>query len=396
MSRIGQRRWLSIPPVGLVSLLVLCWLISGCAPPGIEEGPVPTPTKTPRTAGSKAASAVTVTLTPLLPTATPLPPTATPAPTTTPTVVSSMAADVNPLTGLKVADPAVLHRQPLMVRIGNDPKVRPQTALSQADIVYEEVMDGYSITRFSAIFLANDPEVIGPVRSARLINLQLAPQYEAALVHAGASNPIRWELAQTTITNLDEYYHQKPYFYDNTKDWRGRLFTSAPELRKYMKNKGMEKTVNLRGFIFSATGTTPVTGTVAISVTIPYPKTTSPVHWKYDAASGRYLRWVQGEPNNDALDGKQLSAANVIIYYAEHQKTDIVEDSNGVTSLRIIVNGEGRAQILRDGLAIEGRWRSDGTHPPEFNDADGRPIPLKPGNSWIEVVPLNYKVEITG
>ena len=92
--------------------------------------------------------------------------------------------------------------------------------------------------------------------------------------------------------------------------------------------------------------------------------------------------------NTDA----QISAANVIVYYADHQKTDIVEDSNGATSIRIIANGEGRAQIFRDGVVIEGRWRTDGTQTPEFIFPNGEPIPLKRGNSWIEVVPTDYEV----
>ncbi len=69
-----------------------------------------------------------------------------------------------------------------------------------------------------------------------------------------------------------------------------------------------------------------------------------------------------------------------------------MEDSNGATSIHIIVNGEGRAQVFRNGVVIEGLWRSDGTQTPEFVFSNGEPIPLKRGNSWIEVVPPDYEV----
>ncbi|NTU99763.1 MAG: DUF3048 domain-containing protein [Methanoregulaceae archaeon] len=67
--------------------------------------------------------------------------------------------DVNPLTGLKVTDPALLKRRPIMVRVGNDSEARPQVGLNRADVVYEELVEWW-ITRFTAIYLSQDPEII--------------------------------------------------------------------------------------------------------------------------------------------------------------------------------------------------------------------------------------------
>jgi hypothetical protein len=96
----------------------------------------------------------------------------------------------------------------------------------------------------------------------------------------------------------------------------------------------------------------------------------------------------------DFANSQQISAANVVVYYAEHLPTDIVEDSNGATSIRIIVNGEGRAQVFRDGMVIEGLWRANGDQTPELVFPNGEPIPLKRGNSWMEVVPTDYEVVV--
>jgi hypothetical protein len=103
---------------------------------------------------------------------------------------------------------------------------------------------------------------------------------------------------------------------------------------------------------------------------------------------------MQGDPLIDSTTKQQISAANVIVYYAAHDKTDIVEDSNGATSIRIVVNGEGRAQVFRDGVMIEGMWRTDGSQTPEFVFPNGEPVPLKRGASWIEVVPTDFRVLI--
>jgi hypothetical protein len=410
--------------LSFAGLLLLLLSLGACSPENQAE-----PSPEAQSTQSPPAATLRPTFTPGTPTSTSTPtntptpvytptPIYTPTPVYTPTPASPPAAhtpapaninvpvhvpvkvlthpeNVNPLTGLEVSNPALLQRRPLMVRVGNDPEVRPQTGLAKADVIYEDIMDGYWVTRLSAIYLAEDPPIIGPVRSARLNSLLLAPQYDAALIHSGASDVIRWELSQSSITNLDEYFNQKAYFYDMNKDWRGRLFTSAPTVRQYMRDKGLESAARLRGFVFSAEVQQTAVVTTATSITIPYPKKTSPVQWKYDNASGRYLRWVLGLPHTDAADGKQLSAANVILYYAEHQATDIVEDEKGATSIRIVVTGQGPARIFRDGVEMQGAWRTDGSQTPEFIDATGAPLPLKPGNSWIEIVPPDFGVEVS-
>jgi hypothetical protein len=305
--------------------------------------------------------------------------------------------DINPLTGLKVDDPAVLKRRPIMVRVGNDPGVQ-QVALEKADIVYEEIVEWW-VTRFTAIYLSQDPEMIAPIRSARLINLQLGPQYQGALGNSGGSDEVRWELSQSDLVNLDEFFSPQPYFYRENEGWQTLLAFDAEVAREYMKDEDLEADVKLRGFVFSPKLEIKDLPKEAVGeakeATIHYPQQTSEVKWEYDPASGNYLRWKTGEPMDD-FDGNQLSATNVIIYFAEHQDTDIVEDSNGATSIRIIINGLGTAWLLRDGKILKGNWETNGRETPNFIFNSGQPMPLKPGNTWVEVVPLDDEIEIDG
>jgi hypothetical protein len=84
---------------------------------------------------------------------------------------------VNPLTGLVVDEPTKLQRRPLFVVINNDPPARSlHYGFAEAELVYEFIMEGRAVTRFTAVFLAGESERIGPVRSARLINFYLTPQ----------------------------------------------------------------------------------------------------------------------------------------------------------------------------------------------------------------------------
>jgi hypothetical protein len=97
-----------------------------------------------------------------------------------------------------------------------------------------------------------------------------------------------------------------------------------------------------------------------------------------------------------AFDGSQIEAANVIIYFAPHLETDIVEDVNGATSIRILANGLGTAWLLRDGQILKGNWETNGRVTPRFFLNNGQPMLLKPGNSWIQLVPESFEIEIDG
>lgn len=316
------------------------------------------------------------------------------------TYVRGRPDDINPLTGLKVDDPALLKRRPLMVRVGNDPEARPQVGLNDADVVYEEITEWW-VTRYTAIFLSSDPEMIAPVRSARLINLLLTPQYQGALGSSGGSDGVRWALSQTDIVNLDELFVPSPYFYRENEGWQTRLAFDATVARDYMAEEGLEADVNLRGFLFTeqineaALGQPAGVITDAAEAYIPFPQATSKATWQYDPASGKYLRLTMGEPHM-TLNHGQIAASNVIIYFADHQQTDIVEDSLGSTSIRMAINGRGAAWLLRDGKILKGNWDTDGTETPLFVFDDGTPMPLKPGNTWVQVVPLEFFITVDG
>ncbi|MCE5258434.1 MAG: DUF3048 C-terminal domain-containing protein [Chloroflexi bacterium] len=341
--------------------------------------------------GPETASATPETNSPTArPTFTPVA-TATPTNTPKPTVRPSPTALVSPLTGLPVSDIKLIKRRVIAVRIGNDPAIRPQEGLGKADLVYEEIMDGWWDTRFTALFLESEAERIRPIRSARLSSIHIAKQYDAALVNTGASDEVRWRLSQTDIVNLDEYFHSTPYHILAGYDWRGRFYTSTDELREYMQSKKLETTTIVKSYVFDKKAPK---GSSAVSVHIPYPQQCY-VDWKYDAAAGLYLRWTADEPHLEGLTGEQISAANVVILYAEHKATDIIEDVTGATSIDIVLEGSGRAQIIRDGIVVEGTWKRNAEDEPIlYYDKQGVVIPFKPGKTWIQIVPPDYEVVV--
>ena len=321
----------------------------------------------------------------LLPSSTPTPSaTATPEPTATPDPY------VNPLTGLRVSDPALVSRRPLAIRVGNDPGIRPQDGLGSAEVVIEEIMEGWGVTRFTGVYLGEEAARVRPLRSARLSSLSIAPQYDAALVHTGASDPIRWLISQASFVDLDQFFHPAPYRLLAGYDWRGRMYTATEGVHEYLASRGLDRDTPIAGYLIGET--VPAGGSPAATVGIPYPGE-SRARWTFDADSGEYLRAVAGVPHTDGLTGKQIGAANVIALYAEHKRTDIVEDTLGSTAIDIVLSGSGDAQIARDGQVYGLRWeqREPGALI-RYYDAEGNEFSLRPGKSWIEIVPLDYGV----
>jgi hypothetical protein len=338
-----------------------------------------------------------------------------------PIPIPSRPANINPLTGL-TADPALLQRRPIVARIGNDPIVRQNNwhaGLSLADVVFEELIDTngttYANTRYSAVFLSNDPPLIGPIRSGRIINFQIVPMLDAALAHAGASNGTRWLFSQSPMVNLDEYFNQPAYCYMDikTRPYQGRLYTTAPRIREWLNQKKWEAPVPLYGFNFADKVPIGASATLIGFNKAPWPSHAA-AQWRYDAASQKYLRFTNGTPHNDTLYNvtakwgngaecspagtptqTQIKATNVVVLYAKHEKTEIIEDDNNYVSVYINLVGQGDATFFRDGVMVQGKWkRASEQEFFQFTDATGNSFALRPGNTWFEIVPIGYQVEV--
>jgi hypothetical protein len=304
-----------------------------------------------------------------------------------------VSADRCPLTGEKLVQATAGPRRPFAVKVENSPASRPQSGLSRADMVFEHLAEG-GITRFTAIFLCQEAQAIGPVRSARLIDLELVPMFDAIFAHVGASAPIMDKIAQSEVakSDLDEYRNAPGFHRITERKAPYNAYTSTGELRDAAKQRDLLKEVKLTGLAFA--DTPPTGGTPAKRLLIPYRKGLSDAEYQYEAASGKYRRFVAGEPLVDAVSGETIVAANVIVLYASHTETDIIEDTLGSRSVQIDLKGKGRAVIFRDGQQYEAVWvRTESGQMIRYLDLQGAAFSLKPGNIWVEVVPPELAIE---
>jgi hypothetical protein len=298
-----------------------------------------------------------------------------------------------------VTNPVLMQRRPIHVCIDNFPAARPQYGLSQAEMIFEYVMEGYFDTRFTAVFWANEVDSIGPLRSARLVNFELTPMMDGALVCSGAADENRWYLKNTVGFPYLDVDLDDPTHTVYTRE-AGRmpiqlttlLHTSTRLLHQWLADIRQERAPNIRPYAFSLTAPQ---GVPATTVHVPYPDCCA-ADWIYDTATGTYRRLTDGKPHMDATTNSQLAASNVVIVVAPHEKTTIIEDpGTGATSIRIVLTGEGKAIVIRDGTAVAGTWkRTDRKDLIRFYDAGGIAIPLHPGQTWVEIVPPDYQVTV--
>lgn len=400
----------------LLVFFAVTFLLAAC---GNDPNP-PTPTAPETTAVSTTTPVVTETALPtavvpptatatLPPPPTTAPPTETPTPEATATpepVILLVAADFgdnrNPLTGEVVMDTAVLQRRPIAIKVSNSPAeyTRPQFGLSQADLVFEHVTEG-PITRFTGVFYSQTPPEVGPVRSARLIDVEIPAMYDAALAFSGASSGadgVYNRLAASDFRNrlLRDIAGEPGYFRtdEEEKPWEHRLHAVPPDLWQRLEDMGLNTPPNFP-MVMAFTSEPPAGGTPATSVTLNYRDWTV-VEWDYDAENGRYWRTADGETAVDTNNQQPISAANVVIVYAIHQQVlSICESQSGSVcnahSTEIQIWGQGDATIIRDGQQFPATWkREKRENMLTFYDEAGNPVPLQIGNTWFQIVPYHY------
>lgn len=380
-------------------ILLAVMLLAACTPTATT-----TPTIIPEATSIPATATATLTPVPPTETPTPEPPTATPTPLYPPEGMgpANFPAGVNPLTGLEVADPTLLDRRPMIIKIPNLPRnVRPQWGLSLADMVFEYYTEQGS-TRFAALFYGQDATQVGPIRSGRMFDVDLIRMYKAIFAYGSADWRVNQRLFGAEFYQylvLENDFNCPPMCRLDPKG-RDYLITNTAELSKYITNLKLENSrQNLDGMFFKLEP--PAGGAAGSQAWIRY---SGAIYnrWDYDAASGVYLRFSDTVDDinrqnevyaqlTDQLTNQPIRAANVLVmiipheYYLKQGDTEIVD---------MIFNPVGDAYLFRDGQVYKVRWQRQAANAVlSLIDAEGNPFPFKPGNTWVEVIGTSSKLE---
>lgn len=273
-------------------------------------------------------------------------------------------------------------RRPYAVMLAEDSEARPLSGIGVADLVVEMSVVTDSITRMMVLFVCNDPEELGSVRSARYDFISLAKGYDAILAHWGGEKRALDELDEGVINNLDALPNYFNAFY--RKRWipaPHNGFTSMARMVDAAEKLGYRTTSEFEGYRFTPSyDGVPgrMTGQIQkLTIGYKYPYN---IRYEYSSETNSYLRWRAGLKEIDKLTGEQVVAKNIVVMRAHSRQ--ISKDYNEVDII-----GRGEAVVYRNGEEVLGTWHKEKEEDVlRFFDEAGGEIEFVPGSIWIEVI----------
>ncbi|MBI2050841.1 MAG: DUF3048 domain-containing protein [Parcubacteria group bacterium] len=282
---------------------------------------------------------------------------------------------------------------PVMVMFDNHPDAIPYlSGISDAAVVYEVLAEGGS-TRFAGLFAGppeNNPK-IGPVRSARPYVVEIAAGWSAFFWHGGGSPEALALIKESDVIDLNEISGLGiRYFWRDEEIPRPHnLFTSGDLIAlgiadfELLGRLPQEKLL----WQWSDDPPEPKRGerVDATRVYIDFSESTEfDASYEYDPGFERYSRFLNGAAHRDSATGSQIAAANVIIQRVPEEGYY----PSGEGRISIDMEGKGDMLLFQRGYIIKGSWRKDtADSQTEWLDAEGEPIVLATGQTWVEVVP---------
>ncbi len=312
---------------------------------------------------------------------------------TTSTVPPSTAPapPIAPLTGLPDPSGESQTRPALAVKVENTPQARPQAGIDQADVVYEEEVEG-DITRFIAIFNSTAPETIGPVRSVRLQDPDIVwPLHGIFAYSGGAADPVA-AINAAPVHAIDNDAAVANGAHAMERDAPGQppresphnLYGHGPALFAL----GGDPKPPPPLFQYAPVGLPPPQdadadpGVPVVSAHVGF-HAGYDVSYTWDAASSTWKRFQHGDPHV-VVGGEQIAPTNVVVQFTSY---------DGVSNAQTL--GEGDVWVFTDGRLRTGRWiRPDREQPARVVDARGQPMLLRPGRTWVELLPVGYAVDV--
>lgn len=267
----------------------------------------------------------------------------------------------------------------LVVKIDDTSQAHPQIGLEDADLVYIEQVEG-GLTRLAAVFSSMIPQRVGPIRSARISDIDLLSQFgRVGFAYSGAQRKLLPVIKSANLLDLGAQHESSSlYMTDPTRTPPYAMVLRADLLMKMVaeKNLGIESAKDI-GFVFGKKNSG---GTPVAKVVMHWPAATYSANW-----SNTEKRWLLSHNNAPDLseNGFQLGPTTLIIQMVSITPSQYRDKLGGVTPLSHTI-GSGKAYVLRDGELFAGSWKRQTTESgTTFSLPSGDPINLAAGQIWI-------------
>lgn len=310
-----------------------------------------------------------------------------PMPVPTPEYTSTYTApppqSFAPLTGEVVAAPILTPS--IAAKVDNHPDARPQFGLERTDIVFEELVEG-GLTRYVAIWQSDVPAEIGPVRSIRPMDPDIISPFGGIVAYSGGQYRFVQMMEETGVYNAihGQSDTDETFYRTDLKDSPHDVLVLAPQVIA----QHPELTAPAQQFAFSAdvaSSTAARDGTPIAAINLVIGADATPA-WAWDGAKSAYNRFMTGGAPDTDQAGAQLTATNVVVLRVP------VTWGFGVPKTELV--GGGEAWVSTGGGTVHGSWsKPDRYATIRLVDDSGVPIRLAPGNTWVELVPLEGAAE---
>jgi hypothetical protein len=289
------------------------------------------------------------------------------------------------LTGLPDPGGAAGKRCAVTVKIDNTQSQGLKWGVDQADVVYEEVVEG-GITRLAAIFNSHAPDRVGPVRSVRKTDQSLVWPIRGIFAYSGGAPYAIASINTAPVKQLDEDRAGVTMFRDSSRRRPYNLFAHVDQM--YGRCDGQPPPPAL--FTYRAPRAI-VAGVPASSLHVGFLNGFA-TDWRWDGVTGTWKRSLFGQPELTTT-GIPLAPKNVVVMTARYVGGD---PRNGNEGAEAVIEGTGPLLVFTAGHEIKGTWsRPDKSKPAALLDVAGHAIPLTPGQTWVELPDVGYTITST-
>ena len=280
--------------------------------------------------------------------------------------------------------------RPIAVMIDNEKPAWPHAGLNDAYLLYEIIIEGGE-SRIMALFKGAQTEKIGPVRSARHYFLDYVMENDAIYAHFGWSPLAQSDIKTFGINNINGIYDTYFWRVEPLSSYHN-AFTSMENIMKFANKKKYTTTSKDKGvFTYSATDVRLENAKIANTIKIKYSSLQN-VTYTYNEKEKVYERQMRGIEHKDRYTDEQFVAKNIIVCYVKNSLLDDPEDK-GRQELHNI--GTGKGVYITNGEYIDITWKKlSRESKTKYYNSDGKEIVLNDGITWVQIVPINNKVEI--
>jgi hypothetical protein len=301
--------------------------------------------------------------------------TSTTSPTTTTTVRTGQIA---PLTGLSDPTRITAKRPAVTVKIDNTYEAHPQYGIRQADVVYEEIVEG-GITRLAAVFNSAAPARVGPVRSVRRTDREVVYPLGGIFVFSGGAQYAINSIKTAPVKLFSESNSGAMMFRDSRRPPPHNLFANVSLLIRQGGKPHPPRS------LFTYSRAAPKVSTPVRSFTVGFASGYA-TSWAWNSKTASWDRSIFGALDRDAT-GRRVSPQNVIVMYVHYL------GGVGVEGAQADLTGSGVAQVFTRHSVVTGRWsRGSLRRPIVYSTRAGKVIALTPGRTWVELLDVSEHV----